>query len=151
MQEFATLTSNAMISKTKHFLLNILFHFCDLYQILNIFLKTMMIIANVFLKLQTVKNIVTPLCKKRHFGLRLESPHVKVSRILAKCPWECFYYVFSSISGKLIRKISPLALGEIWGVFVNTLTADGNYPVQKCRNLQLPTQMQLSEKRKKYF
>ena len=33
-------------------------------------------------------------------------------------------------------------------MFVNTLTADGKYPVQYCRNLQLPTQMQLSEKRK---
>ena len=37
-------------------------------------------------------------------------------------------------------------LAEILGVFVNTLTANGKYPVQGCENLQLSTQMQLSEK-----
>ena len=42
--------------------------------------------------------------------------------------------------------MSPLVLGKILAVFVNTLTADGKYPVQGCENLQLPIQMQLSEK-----
>ena len=42
--------------------------------------------------------------------------------------------------------MSPLGLGEILQVFVNTLTADGKYPVQDCENLQLPIQMQLSQK-----
>ena len=46
--------------------------------------------------------------------------------------------------------MSPLVIGEILGVFVNTLTADGKYPVQGCENLQLPIQMQLSEKRKTF-
>ena len=43
--------------------------------------------------------------------------------------------------------MSPLVLDEFLGVFVNRLTADGKYPVQDCENLQLPTQMELSEKR----
>ena len=51
---------------------------------------------------------------------------------------------------KLIWKISPLVLGEILGVFVNTLTADGKYPVQGCENLHLPIQMHLSEKHKSF-
>ena len=42
--------------------------------------------------------------------------------------------------------MSPLVLGEILGVFVNTLTGDGKYAVQICENLQLPIEMQLSEK-----
>ena len=46
--------------------------------------------------------------------------------------------------------MSPLVLGEILRVFVNTLTADGKYPVQECQNLQLPIEMQLSEKRKSF-
>ena len=46
----------------------------------------MMALANVFPKLQTVKNFVTPLCKKHRFGTRLDSRHKKVSRILAKSP-----------------------------------------------------------------
>ena len=41
-------------------------------------------------------------------------------------------------------------LGEILGVNVNTLTADDKYPDQNCENLQLPIQMQLSEKRKTF-
>ena len=51
---------------------------------------------------------------------------------------------------KLIWKLSPLVLGEMSWVFVNTLTADGKYPVQGCENLQLPIQMQLSEKPKTF-
>ena len=47
--------------------------------------------------------------------------------------------------------MSPLVLGEILGVFVNTLTDDAKCPVQVCENLQLPIQMQLSEKRKSFF
>ena len=46
--------------------------------------------------------------------------------------------------------MSPLVLGEILGVFVNTLTANDKYPVQDCDNFPLPTQMQLSEKRKTF-
>ena len=39
----------------------------------------MMVVPNVFPKLQTVKNFVKPLSKKRHFGTRLDSRHVKLS------------------------------------------------------------------------
>ena len=57
---------------------------------------------------------------------------------------------FFSFSGKLIWIISSLVLGEILGVLVNTLTADVKYPVQGCENLQVPIQMQLSEKGKTF-
>ena len=46
--------------------------------------------------------------------------------------------------------MSPLVLGEMLGMFLNTLTDDGMYPVQGCENLQLPIQMQLSEKQKTF-
>ena len=46
--------------------------------------------------------------------------------------------------------MSPLVLGEILAVFVNTLTADGKYPVQGCENLHLPIQAHLSEKHKSF-
>ena len=86
--------------KNEKLFLNFLFDFWNLHQILNIWKEKMMVIANVFRKLQTVKNFFTPLCKKRLFGTRWDSRHVKVSRILAKSPWECFYHDFSSISCK---------------------------------------------------
>ena len=50
----------------------------------------------------------------------------------------------------LIWKMSPLVLGEILGVFVNTLTDDGVYPVQGFENLQRAIQRQLSEKQKTF-
>ena len=46
----------------------------------------MMVLPNVFRKLQTVKNFITPLCKKRRFGTRLDSRHVKLSHIFTKSP-----------------------------------------------------------------
>ena len=52
-------------------------------------------IANVFLKLQTVKNLVTALCKNGRFGTPLESEQAKVSRIIATSPEQHFYRVFS--------------------------------------------------------
>ena len=50
----------------------------------------------------------------------------------------------------LIWKISPLVLDEILGVSVNILTTDAKYPLQDCKNLQLPIQVQLSRKRKTF-
>ena len=44
----------------------------------------------------------------------------------------------------------PLELGEKIEEFVNTLTSDGSCPVQDSENLQLPIQIQLSEKRKTF-
>ena len=42
-----------------------------------------MLIANVFPKLNIVKNFVRPLCKKHRFGTRFDTQHDKVSQILA--------------------------------------------------------------------
>ena len=55
---------------------------------------------------------------------------------------------FSSFSLNLIFKISPLVLGEILGVFVNTLSADGKYPVQYWENLLLVIQMNFLKNQK---
>ena len=108
----------------------------------------MIVIANVFPKLQTVKILVTIPSKKRGFRTGLGSQHVKASQILAKSQWEQFYHIFWSFSRKLIWKMSPLVLGESLRVFLNTLTADDKYPGQDCENLRRPIQMEFSEKRK---
>ena len=47
--------------------------------------------------------------------------------------------------------MSPLVIGEIFGVFFNTLTADGNDPVQYCENLPLSFQTQLPGKPKSLY
>ena len=109
------------LTKAKLFL-NCLFHFGNLHHIWNFLKKNMMVIANAFAKLQTVKNFLRPFCKKRRLGTRFHSQHVKVSQNLAKSPWEHFYNGFWSFWEKLIWKISPLVLPEILGVFLTTLT-----------------------------
>ena len=44
--------------------------------------------------------------------------------------------------------MSPLVLGEMLGMLVNTWTPDSKYLVQGCENLQLSFLMQLSENQK---
>ena len=134
--------------KNKKLFLIFVFDFWILDQILNILKEKVIVIANVFPKLQTVRIFVRKRSQEHRFRTGFGSQHVKVSELLAKSSWECFYHVFLSFSVKLIWKMSPLVLGEILGAFANTLTCEGKYPVQGCENLQLPIQMQLSEKRK---
>ena len=133
--------------KNEKLFLNFLFYFWNLHKFLNILKAKVIIGANVFPKLQTVNILIRPLCKKRRFKKHFECQHVKSSQIIGKSPWERFYHVFSSFWWKLIWEKSPLVLREILGVFVNTLTAEGKYPVQDWENLVLPVQNQLCGKR----
>ena len=138
------------LSEKRKICFKFLLHFWNIQKISNVLKEKMIVIANVFPKLQTVKILLRPLSKKRCFRTGFESQDVKASQILAKYLWEHFYHIFKSFSGRLIRKISSLVLGEVLGVFVNIFPADDKYPLQDCENLQLPIQMQLSEKRKSF-
>ena len=51
----------------------------------------MIVIADVFPKLETVKIMLRPLSKERHLRTRFDSQHLKAFQILAKSPWEHFY------------------------------------------------------------
>ena len=124
--------------------LNSLFNSWNLHHISNIFKKKKIVIANVFLKLRTVKDLVRPLFKKRRFKTSFDSHHVKGSQTLVKSAWWRFYHIFSSLWGEMIWKISHLFKFEIIGVFVNTFSADCKYPIPDCENLLFAIQMQLS-------
>ena len=126
-------------------------HFYVLHQILNILKEKLILRANVFPKLQTVKIFVREFSKEHTFRKGFGSQHVKAFQMLAKSPWQGFYHVFLSFSRKLIWKLPPLVLCQILEEFFNTLTADGKYPVQDCENFQLPIQIQLSEKQNGLF
>ena len=139
------------LSEKRKIYFNFLLHFWNIHQISNILKENMIVIANVFPTFQTVKILLRPLSKKHCFKTRFDNTPVKLSQIPVKYLWKCFYHIFSSFSGRLIRKTSSLVLGEVLGVFVNILTADDKYPLQDCENLQLPIQMQLSEKRKLFW
>ena len=111
---------------------------------LNVFKKKMIVIANVFPQLQTVKNLVRPLFEKRRFRTSFDSQHVKGSQTLVKSAWEHFYHIFPSLWWEMTWRISPWLKFGILGVFVNTLTADYKYASPDCKNLHFPIQMQLS-------
>ena len=72
--------------KNEKSFLNFLFRFWDLHQILNILKKRKIVIANVFLKLGTVKILLRPLSKERRLSTRFDSQHMKASQILVKSP-----------------------------------------------------------------
>ena len=101
--EFAIPYSNDIILKTKLFL-KFLFHLWNLHKIVNIFRKRNIVIANVFPKLQTVKDLFRQLSKKSRFRTSFATTQVKGSQTLVKSTWEHFYYTFSSIWGKVIWK-----------------------------------------------
>ena len=71
--------------KKKNFLIS-LFHFWNLHQISNILKKKMIVIANVFPKLQTLKIFDRKLSQEYRFRTSFDSEHVKASKILAKSP-----------------------------------------------------------------
>ena len=116
--------------------LNFLFDFWNLNQISNILEKKMMVIANLFPILQTVRILIRPLSKNCRVRECFDSQPVKVSQILVKCKSEHFSHLFSSFWAKLIWKMSPLVLGEIFGAFVDTLPADGKCLLEYYENLR---------------
>ena len=136
--------------KNKTLFLKFLFRLWNLHQILNIFGKKMIVIANVFPKLQNVKDLVKPVSWKHRFRNSFDSQQVNGCQTLVKSAWKQFYQILWSLSGEMICKISPFVNFKILGVFANTFTVDHKYPVWNCENLQFHIEMQLSRKQKRF-
>ena len=111
--------------------LNIWFDWWKLHQISNILKNKMIVIANVYPILQTVKDLVRPFSKKRCLRISFDSQPVRGSQAHVKSAWEHFHHIFLSLGGEIIWKISPSVKFEILGIFVNTLTADDKYPIRE--------------------
>ena len=130
--------------KNENHFLSFLCRLSNLHQILNIIKKKMVVRANVFRKLQNVKDLFRLLTKKRFFTTYFDSQHVKLSQILVKSSWEHFYHISPSLWGEMIRETFPLLKFEMIGVFVKISTADYKYPVSDCDNFLFPIQMPIS-------
>ena len=74
------------LSQKQKLFLNFLLHLWNLYGVLNILKEKMVVIANVFPKLETVKNLARTLSKMRRFRTRFDGQHVQESQILVKSP-----------------------------------------------------------------
>ena len=109
-----SLFKSSSLKNKKHFL-GVLFHLCNLHQILNIFQQKNILIANVFPKLATVEGLVTPLTIQRRLKTSFDSQHVKRYQTQRKSPWEHFYHIFSSLWVEIIWQISPWLKFEIIG------------------------------------
>ena len=129
--------------KNEKLFFKFLFHLWNLYLLLNIFEKKMIVIANVFVRLLTLKDLFRPLSRKHHFRTSCASQDVKAFQALVKSALEHIYHIFWSLWWETTWKLSPLLNFEIFGVFVNTLTADENYSFQDSGDLQFSIQMQL--------
>ena len=138
-----SLFESSYLKNKKHFL-GFLFHLWNLHQILKIFEKKEILIANVFPKLATVQGLVTPFTIQRLLKTFFHSRHDKRFQTLVKSSWEHFYHISSSLWGEMILKISPWLKFEIIALFVNTWTDDYKYPVPSCENLPFPIQIQFS-------
>ena len=62
---------------------NILFHFCNLHQTLNVLEEKMVVIGNVLPKLETAKNLDRTLSEKPHYRTQFDSQNMKASQMLS--------------------------------------------------------------------
>ena len=120
--------------KNKKDSMSFLFHLWILHQILNIFKKKKIVIANVFPKLATVQGLVTPLTIQRRLKTSFNSQHLKWFQTLVNSSWENLYHIFSILWGEINWKKYSWLKFVIIGLFVNTWTADYKYRFPDCEN-----------------
>ena len=107
----------------------------------------MRVIADVFPKWRTQKNLVRSMPKKSLFKRSFEMQHGKCAQTLLKCQGQLLYHIYWSLWRQLTCKKSVLVTCRL---FPNTLSADGKYSLLNRDNLTQPIQMQLSRKQKTF-
>ena len=110
----------------------------------------MTLIADVFAKLRTQKNLVRSMPKKFRFKGSLEKQHGKCAETLLKCQGQLLYHIYWSLLRQLSYKKSLLVTCKISRLLINTLSADGKYSLYNRDNLSQPIQMELSRKQKTF-
>ena len=110
----------------------------------------MTLIADVFPKLRTQKNLVRSMRKKSTLEGSFGKQHGKRAQTLLKFAWQNFYHIYWSLWMQLTCKKSLLVTCKISRLFPNTLSADGKYSLLNRDNLTQPIQMQLSRKQKTF-
>ena len=117
---------------------------------MNIFKKKMTLIAEVFPKLRTPKNMVTSMYKKSRFKGFFGKQHGKRLQTLLKFAWQNLHHLHWLLWRQLTFKKPVLVRCKVSRVFPDTLSADGKYSLLNRDNLTQPIQMQLSRKQKTF-
>ena len=112
--------------------------------------KKMTLIADVFQKLRTQKNLVRWMPKKYRLKGSFKKQHGKCAQTLLKCQGQLLYHIYWSLWRQLSYKKSPVVIYKVWGLFINTLSAEGKYSLFNRGNLRQPIQMKLSGKQKTF-
>ena len=110
----------------------------------------MTLIADVFPKLRTQKNLVRSMPKKSPFKGSFKKQHGKYAQTLLKCEGQLLYHIYWSLLTQLSYKKYLLVICKISRLFINTLSADGKYSLFNRDTLTQPIHMQLSGKEKTF-
>ena len=110
----------------------------------------MTLIAEVFPKLQTPKNMVTSISKKSRFKGSFGKQDGKHARTLLKFAWQKLYHSYWSLWRQLTWKNSLVVICKISRLFRNTLSGEGKYSHFNRSNLTQPIQMQVSREQKTF-
>ena len=88
--------------------------------------------------------------KKPRFIRPFQKQHRKQSEMLLKSERKDLYQIYWSLGMQFSSKKSVLVTCQIFGLFVNTLIANGKYSLLNRDNLLQHLQMQLSQKQKTF-
>ena len=110
----------------------------------------MTLIADVFPKLRTPKNMVRSLPKKSHFRGSIEKQHIKCFKLLLKFEGQLLYPIYRSLENQFSYKKALLIICKIEKLFPKTLSADGKYSLLDIDNLTQRIKMRLSQKQKTF-
>ena len=110
----------------------------------------MTLIAEVFPKLRTPKNMVTSMPKKSRLKWSFGKEHSKRAQTLLKFAWQYLYHIYWSLWRQLTCKKSVLVTCKISILSPNTLNADSKYLLLNRDNLTQPIQKQVSPKQKTF-
>ena len=117
---------------------------------MNIVKKKMTLIAEVFPKLRSPKNKVRSMSIKSRFKGSFKKQHGKCAQTLLKCEGQFLCHIYWSLLTQLSYKKYLLVICKISRLFINTLSADGEYSLFNRDNLTQRIQMQLSRKQKSF-
>ena len=130
-----TANSDGIIYKTKNVFYIFFVPFLNLVSILNIFKKSMTVIADVFPILWTPKNMVRWTSKKSRLRGSFEKQHGKRTQALLKFAWQHLYHIYWSLWRQLTCKRSLLVICKISRLFPKTLSGNGKYSLFNRGNL----------------
>ena len=110
----------------------------------------MTLIAEVFQKISSPKNIYRSLSKKSRFNGYFGKQLSKRTQTLLKFGWQPLYDIYLLLCSQVSYKKFLLVICKISRIFTNTLSADGKYSILKRDNLTQPIQIQVSRKQKTF-